>query len=55
MLENMSQKPIVNLLTVEQPCIVIDLLINKIYFWYFHHKFSSSNELHCCDEVLKTI
>ena len=32
LLENMSQKSIVNLLTVEQPCIVINLLINKIYF-----------------------
>ena len=31
-LENISQKPIVSLLTVEQPCIIIDLLINKIYF-----------------------
>ena len=31
-LENMSQKSIVSLLTVEQPYIVIDLLINKIYF-----------------------
>ena len=32
---NMSQKSIVKLLTVEQPSIVIDLLINKIYFDIF--------------------
>ena len=32
LLENMSQKSIVKLLTVEQPSIVINLLINKIYF-----------------------
>ena len=31
LLGNVSQKPIVKLLTVEQPSIVIDLLINKIY------------------------
>ena len=53
-LENMSQKLIVKLLMVKQPSIVIDLLINKIY-WHFHHKLSSSNELHCYDEVLRTI
>ena len=35
----MSQKPIINLLTVEQPCIVIDLLINKIYFNIFNISF----------------
>ena len=48
------KKPIVKLLTVEQPSIVIDLLINKIYL-ASHHKLSSSNELRCYDEVLRTI
>ena len=55
LLENISQRPIVNLLMVEQPCIIINLLINKIYFRYFHHKFLSSNELRYCDEVFRTI
>ena len=34
-LENMSQKSIANLLTVEQPCIIIDLLIIKYIFDIF--------------------
>ena len=49
------KKSIVKLLTVEQPSIVIDLLINKIYIWHLHHKLSSSNEFRCYDEVLRTI